>query len=115
MAVLRCDACGGDTFEATAEPGFFRCHSCGAASSVKLVATTVPVGHGGLRLARVGAKKIEVIKVIREHTGLGLKEAKEIADAAERAPQVIALTGADAGAVERFAADLAAAGATVER
>ncbi|MFS8630765.1 MAG: 50S ribosomal protein L7/L12, partial [Bacillales bacterium] len=33
-------------------------------------------------LANVGDKKINVIKVVRELTGLGLKEAKELVDGA---------------------------------
>lgn len=33
-------------------------------------------------LAEVGAKKINVIKVVRELTGLGLKEAKDLVDGA---------------------------------
>lgn len=36
-------------------------------------------------LEAAGEKKIQVIKVIREATGLGLKEAKEIADGAPKA------------------------------
>ena len=39
-----------------------------------------------LELAEVGASKLNVIKVIRAITGLGLKEAKEIAD---NAPKMI--------------------------
>ncbi len=35
-------------------------------------------------LASVGDKKIEVLKVVREVTGLGLKEAKDIVDAAPK-------------------------------
>jgi len=35
-------------------------------------------------LANGGAKKIEVIKVVREITGLGLKEAKDIVDAGNK-------------------------------
>lgn len=35
-------------------------------------------------LAEVGAEKIKVIKVVREATGLGLKEAKEIVDNAPK-------------------------------
>ena len=37
-------------------------------------------------LKEVGAKKIQVIKVVREITGLGLKEAKDLVDGA---PQVV--------------------------
>ncbi len=36
-------------------------------------------------LAEVGANKINVIKVVREITGLGLKEAKEVVDGAPKA------------------------------
>ena len=36
-------------------------------------------------LADVGAKKIQVIKAVREITGLGLKEAKELVEAAPKA------------------------------
>ncbi len=35
-------------------------------------------------LASAGDKKIQVIKVVRELTGLGLKEAKEVVDAAPK-------------------------------
>ena len=38
----------------------------------------------GVELTATGANKIGVIKVIREVTGLGLKEAKDIADAAPK-------------------------------
>ena len=36
-------------------------------------------------LSDVGAEKIKVIKVVRELTGLGLKEAKEVVDGAPKA------------------------------
>ena len=36
-------------------------------------------------LADAGAKKIQVIKVVRDITGLGLKEAKELVDGAPKA------------------------------
>ena len=35
-------------------------------------------------LAEVGEKKIQVIKVVRELTGLGLKEAKDLVDGAPK-------------------------------
>ena len=56
------------------------------------------------------AKKVAVIKVVREITGLGLKDAK---DAVEGAPKTLkeAVSKADA---EKYKADLTAAGATVE-
>jgi large subunit ribosomal protein L7/L12 len=37
-----------------------------------------------VELTEVGAEKIKVIKVVREITGLGLKEAKEIVDGAPK-------------------------------
>jgi large subunit ribosomal protein L7/L12 len=40
-------------------------------------------------LKSVGAKKIEVIKVVRDLTGKGLKEAKDMVDAAATAPQTV--------------------------
>lgn len=62
-----------------------------------------------VELTEVGAEKIKVIKVVRELTGLGLKEAKE---AVESAPKVIkeATTKEDAEAVK---AKLEEAGAKV--
>ncbi|MCK9578137.1 50S ribosomal protein L7/L12 [bacterium] len=40
-------------------------------------------------LTAVGEKKIEVIKVVRDLTQMGLKEAKDLVDAAAAAPQTI--------------------------
>lgn len=40
-------------------------------------------------LKGVGEKKIEVIKVVRDLTGKGLKEAKDMVDAAAVAPQTV--------------------------
>ncbi|KKS90602.1 MAG: 50S ribosomal protein L7/L12 [Parcubacteria group bacterium GW2011_GWF2_43_11] len=42
-----------------------------------------------IELKEVGAKKIEVIKVVRDLTGKGLKEAKDLVDAAATAPQMV--------------------------
>ena len=61
-------------------------------------------------LASAGAQKIAVIKAVREATGLGLKEAKELVDSA---PSTVkeAMPAADAEALK---AKLEEAGATVE-
>src|SRR5687767_11320997 len=61
-------------------------------------------------LKAAGEKKVEVIKVVRAITGLGLKEAKDLV---EGAPQNVkdAVSKADA---EKFKKDLEAAGASVE-
>jgi len=42
-----------------------------------------------VELTIVGEKKIEVIKAIRDITGLGLKESKDLVDAAATAPQMV--------------------------
>ncbi len=42
-----------------------------------------------VELKEVGAQKIEVIKIVRDVTGKGLKEAKDLVDAAAAAPQMI--------------------------
>lgn len=60
-------------------------------------------------LTSAGASKIGVIKVIREITGLGLKEAKAIADAGGNVKD-----GADKAEAEEIKAKLEAAGAEVE-
>ena len=62
-----------------------------------------------VELTAVGEKKINVIKVIREITSLGLKEAKELADGA---PSVIKEAVAKEEA-DQFKAKLEEAGATV--
>ena len=61
-------------------------------------------------LADVGDKKINVIKVVRELTGLGLKEAKELVESAPKAVKEAAAKD-DAEAIK---AKLAEVGATVE-
>ena len=61
-------------------------------------------------LANAGASKINVIKVVREVTGLGLKEAKELVDGAPKAVKE-KVSKADAEALK---AKLEEAGATVE-
>jgi large subunit ribosomal protein L7/L12 len=61
-------------------------------------------------LKDAGATKIAVIKVVKEATGLGLKEAKELVDGAPKTVKE-AMPKADA---EKLAEDLKAAGAVVE-
>ncbi|HVA83289.1 MAG TPA: 50S ribosomal protein L7/L12 [Candidatus Binataceae bacterium] len=57
-----------------------------------------------------GEKKIQVIKVVRELTGLGLKEAKDLVDGAPKAVKE-GVTKAEAEEVQK---KLVEAGATVE-
>ena len=60
-------------------------------------------------LVNAGAAKINVIKVIREITGLGLKEAKDIADAGGNIKENVSMDEAN-----ELKAKLEEAGATVE-
>ena len=61
-------------------------------------------------LASVGASKINVIKEVRAITGLGLKEAKDLVEAAPKAVK----EGASKDEAEDIKGKLEAAGATVE-
>ncbi len=61
-------------------------------------------------LAATGSQKIPVIKVIRAATGLGLKEAKDIADGA---PSMVK-EGVPTEDAQKIKAELEEAGATVE-
>ena len=61
-------------------------------------------------LTDVGANKILVIKAVRELTGLGLKEAKDLVDAAPKAVK----EGVARDEAEAVKAKLAEAGATAE-
>jgi len=61
-------------------------------------------------LAATGDKKVEVIKVVRAATGLGLKEAKDMVDGAPKAIKE-GLSKADADALKKQLED---AGAKVE-
>ena len=50
-----------------------------------------------VELTEVGAEKVKVIKVVREVTGLGLKEAKDVVDGA---PKVVKEAASKAEAEE---------------
>ncbi len=89
-------------------------------SAAAAVAVAAPVAGGAAAaeektefdviLKDAGAEKIKVIKVVREITGLGLKEAKALVDGAP-APLKEAISKDDAEAIE---AKLKEVGATVE-
>ena len=90
-----------------------------AAAPVAVAAAGAPAAGGAAAeektefdvvLASAGDKKINVIKVVREVTGLGLKEAKALVDGAP-APAKEGVSKADADALK---AKLEEAGATVE-
>ena len=61
-------------------------------------------------LAEVGANKVSVIKAVREITGLGLKEAKDLVDGAPKAVK----EGVDKASAEEAKKKLEEAGAKVE-
>ena len=62
-----------------------------------------------IELKEAGAQKIQVIKVLREALGLGLKEAKDMTD---KAP-IMVKEGADKKTADELKAKLEAAGAVV--
>ena len=62
-----------------------------------------------VELTEVGPNKVKVIKVVREATGLGLKEAKEVVD---NAPQIVK-EQADKASADELKAKLEAEGAKV--
>ena len=91
--------------------------SAAAPVAVAAVGGAAPAAAGGeekteftVVLTAVGDKKINVIKAVREATGLGLKEAKELVDGA---PKPIKENIAKAEA-EELKKKLEEAGATVE-
>jgi large subunit ribosomal protein L7/L12 len=61
-------------------------------------------------LTAAGDKKIQVIKVVRAATGLGLKEAKELVDSAPKAIK----EGIEKDEANKLKAELEEAGASVE-
>jgi len=92
--------------------------------SAAAVAAAAPAAAGGAAPAEVeeesttadvvltaaGEKKIQVIKVVRAATGLGLKEAKEMVDSAPRAIK----EGIEKEEANKLKAELEEAGASVE-
>ena len=88
-----------------------------AAAGVVVAAAAAGDGAGAaeekdefdVELVSAGASKVKVIKVVREITGLGLKEAKEVVDGA---PKVIK-EGASKAEAEEIKAKLEAEGAEV--
>ena len=88
-------------------------------SAAAAVAVAAPVAGGAAAeektefdviLKNAGAEKIKVIKVVREITGLGLKEAKEVVDGAPKTLK----EGVSKDDAEAIKAKLAEVGAEVE-
>ena len=93
----------------------------GVSAAAAAVAVAAPAAGGGAAAAEeqteftvmlnsAGEKKVEVIKVVRAATGLGLKEAKDLVDGAPKAVKE-GIAKADAEALKKQLED---AGATVE-
>jgi large subunit ribosomal protein L7/L12 len=93
----------------------------GVSAAAAAVAVAAPAAGGGapaaeeqteftVILAKVGDNKVNVIKAVREVTGLGLKEAKDLVDGAPK-PVKEAIPKAEA---ESIAKKLTDAGATAE-
>ena len=81
-----------------------------AAAAAAPAEAVAPQTEFDVFLEVIGANKINVIKVVRAATGLGLKEAK---DAVEAAPKAVK-TGVSKEDAEKLKAELEAAGATVK-
>ena len=94
----------------------------GVSAAAAAVAVAAPAAAGGgaaaaeekteftVNLTAAGANKVNVIKVVRAVTGLGLKEAKDLVDGAPK-PVKEGIPKADA---EAIAKQLTEAGATAE-
>jgi large subunit ribosomal protein L7/L12 len=92
----------------------------GVSAAAAAVAVAAPAAGGAaaaeeqteftVMLNSCGEKKVEVIKVVRAATGLGLKEAKDLVDGAPKAVKE-GVTKADADALKKQLED---AGAAVE-
>ena len=81
-----------------------------AAAAPAAVAVAEESSEFTVILAAIGEKKINVIKEVRAITSLGLKEAKDLVEAAPKPVK----TGVKKEDAEKFKAQLEAAGATVE-
>ena len=91
-----------------------------SAAAPVAVAAAAPVADAGAAaeektefdvvLKEAGAEKIKVIKVVRELTGLGLKEAKALVDGAP----VVVKEGVSKDDAEKMASQLKEVGATIE-
>ena len=91
-----------------------------AAAPVAVAAAGVPAGDGAAAveektsfdvvLTSAGAQKIQVIKVVRAVTGLGLKEAKDLVDSAPKPVK----EGVNQEEADQIKAQLEEAGAGVE-
>ena len=88
-----------------------------AAAPVAAVAVAAPVEEKtafNVELKEVGAQKIEVIKVVRDVTAKGLKESKDLVDAAAAGTAQLVKEGVKKEEADEIAKKFTAAGAKVE-
>src|SRR6218665_787049 len=98
-----------ETFEVTAAAPVAVAAAPGAGGGAAAVEEVEEKDSFDVVLEAAGEKKIQVIKVVRELTSLGLKEAKDLVDAAPKA----VLEGVTKEAAEKAKETLEGAGATV--
>jgi large subunit ribosomal protein L7/L12 len=85
----------------------------GAPASAEATAAKEEKTEFDLVLKNPGSSKIAVIKVVKEITGKGLKDSKDLVDASKKEPQVL-MKGAKKEEAEEMKKKLEGAGATVE-
>ena len=88
-----------------------------AAAPVAVAVAAAPVEEKtafNVELKEVGAQKIEVIKVVRDVTAKGLKESKDLVDAAAAGTAQLVKEGVKKEEADEIAKKFAAAGAKVE-
>ena len=91
--------------------------SAAAAPVAAVAAAAAPVEEKtsfNVELKEVGAQKIEVIKVVRDVTAKGLKESKDLVDAAAAGTAQLVKEGAKKEEADEIAKKFTAAGAKVE-
>ena len=81
----------------------------GVSAAAGVVVAAAGAEGGAAELTEVGANKVKVIKAVKDATGLGLKEAKEVVDGA---PKVVK-EGATKEEAEALKAQLEEVGAVV--
>ena len=104
-AALALTACGGSSSTAASTAG-----STASSAAAEGGAAAAEQSEFEVVLAEAGASKLGVIKVVRELTGLGLKEAKALVDEAPKSLK----TGVAKEEAEAMKAKLEEAGAKVE-
>lgn len=82
-----------------------------AAAGAPVAEAAVEQTEFDVNMTDIGASKIEIIKIVREITGLGLKEAKDLV---ESAPPVKIKASVNKGEADSIKEKLTAAGAKVD-